>query len=220
MPKILNYNSFCENLDEITSLKTVGKKKFHPNGLFSEQIFGPIRNYTCQCGVYYGVSKAGGKCKECGVDIINSDSRRKRFARITLPIPVVNPLFLDLLIDLGGTSLKRALYDLMEKDKSLLYKDGEDFVVTLNHEQIPSGQRTWEKAEAIYELINNIADMMKDEIIEWKIVKNNIDNLLIDKIIVLPPDLRPTSKRSGDSKQLMDKINRYYIQILTKKEAM
>ncbi len=220
MPNILSYNSFCENLDEITSLKTVGKKKFHPKGLFSEQIFGPVRNYTCQCGVYYGVSKAGGKCKECEVDIINSDSRRKRFAKITLPIPVVNPLFLDLLIDLGGTSLKRALHDLMEKDKSLLYIDGEDFIVTLDATQVPSGSQTWEKTEAIYELVKNIANLMQDEILEWKIVKDNIDNLLIDKIIVLPPDLRPTSKRSGDSKQLMDKINRYYIQILTKKEAM
>jgi len=220
MPNILSYNSFCENLDEITSLKTVGKKKFHPKGLFSEQIFGPVRNYTCQCGVYYGVSKSGGKCKECEVDIINSDSRRKRFAKITLPIPVVNPLFLDLLIDLGGTSLKRALHDLMEKDKSILYIDGEDFIVTLDATQVPSGSQTWEKAEAIYELVKNIANLMKDEILEWRIVTDNIDNLLIDKIIVLPPDLRPTSKRSGDSKQLMDKINRYYIQILTKKEAM
>ena len=219
MPKILNYDKFCEDLEEITSLKTMGKKKFHPKGLFSEQIFGPVRNYTCQCGTYYGVSKSGGKCKECEVDIINSDSRRKRFAKITLPIPVVNPLLFDLLVELGGAGLKKALYDLMEKDKSILYKDNDDYVVVLNAEQVPEGCRIWEKTEAIYKLINSISDDNKD-IPEWKIVKDNIDSLLITKVIVLPPDLRPTSKRSGEAKQLMDKINRYYIQILTKKEAM
>ena len=43
MPKILDYRSFCEDLPEVTSLKTIGKKKFHPDGLFSEQIFGPVK---------------------------------------------------------------------------------------------------------------------------------------------------------------------------------
>jgi len=28
MPKILNYENFCEELDEVTSLKTFGKKSF------------------------------------------------------------------------------------------------------------------------------------------------------------------------------------------------
>ena len=110
MPKILNYDTFCEELDEVTSLKTFGKRKFHPDGLFSEQIFGPIRNYTCQCGKYHGVSKVGGQCSECKVDIVNSDERRKRFAKITIPIDVVNPLFYDLLVDLAHSSFSSVQY--------------------------------------------------------------------------------------------------------------
>jgi len=221
MPKILDYEKFCENLDEVTSLKTFGKKKFHPQGLFSEQIFGPVRNYTCQCGIYHGVSKSGGKCSECGVDIINSDARRKRFAKITLPIPVINPLFYDLLADIGGKILKKAIDDLMRNDKSVLYADDNGFAVTLNEDQIPSDAEKWERAEAIRVLVEGYADMMLEEgITEWSLIKNNINNLLVDQIIVLPPDLRPTSKSSGETKQLMDKINRYYVQILTKKEIM
>jgi len=122
MPKILDYKKFCEDLDEVTSLKLMSKKKFHPQGLFSEQIFGPLKNYTCQCGKYYGVSKSGGKCGLCNVDIVNSDVRRKRFAKIVLPIPVVNPLFYDLVTDLGGKQFKSALDDLMRQEKSILYK--------------------------------------------------------------------------------------------------
>jgi DNA-directed RNA polymerase subunit beta' len=221
MPKILDYEQFCENLDEVTSLKTFGKKKFHPDGLFSEQIFGPIRNYTCQCGIYHGVSKSGGKCEECGVSIINSDSRRKTFAKILLPIPVVNPLLYDLIVDVGGKNLKKAIDDLMKNDQSTLYEIDGELVVSLTPDTIPINAQKWERAEAIRVLIEHFAKVMIDEgVEEWKLILQKLDNLLIDKIIVLPPDLRPTSKSSGETKQLMDKINRYYVQILTKKEIM
>lgn len=221
MPKILNYESFCENLDEVTSLKIMGKKHYHPNGLFSEQIFGPIKNYTCQCGKYYGVSKAGGQCDFCKVDIVNSDERRKRFAKITLPIPVVNPLFYDLLVDLEGKNIKNALDDLMRQEKSLLYLEGLDLSVTVDPEQIPEKAQIWEKTDAIQKLVEVITqDGVEDGLEEWKMVEENLDSLLIRHVIVLPPDLRPSSPTGGKNKQLMDKINRYYVQILTKKEAM
>src|SRR5574340_431514 len=104
MPKFLNFNSFCENLPEVTSIKIMDKKKFHPEGLFSEQIFGPLNNYTCQCGIYYGSSKEGYLCEECGVQVLNSDERRRKFAKIVLPIKVVNPLFQDMIEDLGDSN--------------------------------------------------------------------------------------------------------------------
>ncbi len=220
MPKILDYGQFCENLEEVTSLKTIGKRKFHPEGLFSEQIFGPVKNYTCQCGTYYGVSKSGGTCDICKVNIINSDARRTTFAKIKLPMKVVNPLFYDLLVDIGGKSLKVALDDLMRQEKSVLYMDQDEHIVTVNPERIPSGTPTWEKTEAIQKIVEDLANSLSEEgIQEWKMIKNNINNLFLSQIIVLPPDLRPTSKSTG-TRQLMDKINRYYVQILTKKEIM
>jgi DNA-directed RNA polymerase subunit beta' len=222
MPKILDYKNFCETLDEISSLKLISKKKFHPRGLFSEQIFGPIRNYTCQCGIYYGVSKAGGKCETCGVDIVNSDERRKRFAKITLPIPVVNPIMYDLICDLGGKEIKKSIDELMKNDKSSLVKTSDDeYFVKTEDTAIPETNQTWQKTEAIYEIIKFTAqDQVDSGNNEWKIILDNIENVLLSTVIVLPPDLRPTSKTMQESKQLMDKINRYYVQILTKKEIM
>jgi DNA-directed RNA polymerase subunit beta' len=221
MPKILDYDKFCENLEEVTSLKTFGKRKFSSKGLFSEQIFGPVRNYTCQCGIYHGVSKKGGKCSECNVDIVNSDERRKRFAKIILPLKVVNPLFYDLLVDIGGKNLKKMLDDLMKNDKSVLCITDEEYIISQDESTVPKGAKKYERVEAIEVLVKTIAeDMLSDGKEEWKIVIDNISNLLLDKIIVLPPDLRPTSKGAGESRQLMDKINRYYIQILTKKQIM
>jgi len=220
MPKILNYENFCENLPEITSLKVMAKKKFHPKGLFSEQIFGPIKNYTCQCGIYYGISKSGGKCKECGVDLINSSSRRKRFAKIILPMPVVNPIFYDLLVELGGKSVKDAVDELMRDEKSFLYLDGDEHVIGNDTTKLPPNTKIWEKTDAIYKMILDLATYLTGEgLTEWKLILDNIESLLIYSIIVLPPELRPTSKGS-EGKQLMDKINRYYVQILTKKEIM
>jgi len=222
MPKILSYRNFCENLDEVTSLKLIAKKKYHPEGLFSEQIFGPVKNYTCQCGTYYGPSnpKTGGKCDLCHVDIVNSDVRRTRFAKIILPIPVVNPLFYDLVVEIAGKTFKSALDDLMRNEKSFMYVDGTEHVVNYDETQRPRGVQIYEKTDAVYKLVFDVATQMAEEGIEdWKNVLLNIDSLLIHQVIVLPPDLRPAS-RGGGGKHLMDKINRYYVQILTKKELM
>jgi DNA-directed RNA polymerase subunit beta' len=220
MPTLLNYNNFCNDLEEVTSLKIFGKKKFHPDGLFSEQIFGPVKNYTCQCGTYYGLSKSGGKCSECNVDIVNSDERRKRFAKITLPIPVVNPLFYDLLCEVGGKVFKESIDKLMKNEKSLMFIHGEEHVFRNDISDIPKGTKVFERTDAIYKLVYDFSEKFaKEGIEEWEYIYKHIDNLLINYVIVLPPNLRPLSS-SGGGKHLMDKINRYYVQILTKKEIM
>jgi DNA-directed RNA polymerase subunit beta' len=220
MPALLNYNKFCDELEEVTSLKVFGKRKFHPHGLFSEQIFGPIKNYTCQCGTYFGLSKSGGTCDICKVDIVNSDERRKRFAKITLPIPVVNPLFYDLICELGGKTLKDAIDQLMKNEKSYMYIEDEDHIIRTDEVALPPGIITYERTDAIRKMVEDFSKNLSQEgFQEWQHVYKNIDSLLIYHIIVLPPDLRPSSS-SGGGKHLMDKINRYYTQILTKKEIM
>ena len=157
MPTLLDQNKFCENLKEVTSVNIISKRKFHPEGLFSEQIFGPLKNYTCQCGVYYGSSKSGGECKTCKVDIVNNNVRRQRFAKIVLPIPVVNPIFYDLLISIGGNNIKNMLDTLMKKDDVSLYKDGDDYVC-VEDKNVPEKAKKWEMIEAIHELIVGITN--------------------------------------------------------------
>lgn len=221
MPKLLDIASFCEDLKEITSSKIIDKRKFHPNGLFSEQIFGPVKNYTCQCGIYHGISRAGGTCKICDVDIVNSDIRRKRFAKIVLPVQIINPIMYDLVIDVAGNTLKTYLNKLMKNEKSVLYtKDGYYFVT--EEDKVPEGVQKWEKLEAIYELISNMANAFVEDNpnSRWNIIKENLDKLFIQHILVLPPDLRPAAKGIERNNQVVDKINRFYMQILTKKESM
>jgi len=219
MPSFLNLNEFCSNLPEITTEKIFLKKHFHPEGLYSEQIFGPLRNYTCQCGTYYGASKSGSTCTTCGVDIVSSNERRKRFAKITLPIPIVNPLFYDYLVYIGGKTIKSAIDQLMRDEKSFLYIDGEDYVVSSSAE-VKEKVNYFEKVDAIYKLVHGISKMMTEEgLHEWKLVYENIDSLLLSSIIVLPPELRPISSDSS-GKHLTDKINAFYTQILLRKKIM
>jgi DNA-directed RNA polymerase subunit beta' len=65
-----------------------------PGGLHCMRIFGPVKDYTCYCGLIKHNKKArGALCPECKVPIIESASRRERFGHITLATPVVHPLF-------------------------------------------------------------------------------------------------------------------------------
>ena len=222
MPKLLDIEAVCRDLPEITVSKIIDKKRFHPAGLFSEQIFGPVKNYTCQCNTYHGVNAEGNKCKECGVDIQNSNVRRKRLAKIILPIPIINPIMYDLIADISGNLLKSYLNKLMKSEKSILYTKDGYYYVTEDPDVIPENSQRWEKLEAIHELISNISEgfIQENPNSKWKIVKDNINKLFIQSILVLPPDLRPASKGVEKNNQIVDKINRFYTQILTKKESM
>lgn len=218
MPKLLDYEAVCEPLEEVTSIKIMDKKKFHPEGLFSEQIFGPLRNYTCQCGTYYGASKSGGVCNICNVAIVNSDERRRRFAKIILPIPVINPILFDIVSKLGGSSLKKIIDELMRSETTVLYEDGNSFKLAESSD-LPTDMRKWEGIEAIQHLVEEYSKDF-DEDSEWSVVSENIEKLFIRQVIVLPPDLRPAAKGIEKNNQIVDQINRYYMQILMKKHIM
>jgi len=221
LPSFLDIDKFVENLKEVSSTKIISKKKFYSKGLFSEQIFGPIKNYTCQCGIYYGASRSGGTCAVCGVDVVHSNERRRRFAKIILPFPIVNPIFYELLTSIGGSKVKGIIDCLMKDERSILVIRDKEWGVVTTESAIPKGAKALERLEAIYELVKGLSEMfIIDGINEWQMIRNNLHLLLINNIVVLPPDLRPASKNVGRDDQVVDQINRYYIQILTKKEIM
>ena len=220
MPKLLDMESFCRDLKEVTSIKVMDKRKFHPAGLFSEQIFGPVRNYTCQCGVYYGISKSGSVCDKCNIDIVNSSERRRRFAKIALPVKVVNPIMYDFVTNVCGTHIKNHIDILMKDEKSILCKDDKGYYITLNPEIKPDVIQTWEKTEAIYELVRNFSEENHEVDKRWKIIKDNLENLLIQHVVVLPPDLRPAARSVDKNNQEVDEINKKYNHIITKRESM
>lgn len=222
MSKLLDSHEFCRDLKEIKTSKLVNNRgKFIEDGLFSEQIFGPVKNYTCQCNIFHGKSKAGKVCKKCGVEIIGSGERRKRFAKIILPMDIVNPIFYDLVTTVGGMKIKSMIDTLMRNEKSILYKKENRFIVTTKEEEIPEKTEVFEKTEAIFHLVFETSKMKTDD--KWVFIRENINKLIIKEVLVLPCDLRPASKNANKKNKhshVVDQINDNYRRLLLKKESI
>jgi DNA-directed RNA polymerase beta' subunit len=56
---------------EVTKPETLNYRTQRPekDGLFSERIFGPTKDYECYCGKYKKVRYKGVTCEKCGVEV-------------------------------------------------------------------------------------------------------------------------------------------------------
>ncbi len=80
---------------EVTKPETINYRSYKPEkeGLFSERIFGPTKDWECFCGKYRGIRYKGIICDRCGVEITRKDVRRRRMGHIELAVPVVHIWF-------------------------------------------------------------------------------------------------------------------------------
>src|SRR5215831_8858966 len=104
---------------EVTKPETVNYRSLKPekDGLFSERIFGPVKDWECSCGKYKGIRFKGIVCDKCGVEVAHSRVRRERMGHIELASPVSHiwyfkgaPSRIGLLLDLSPRNLERILY--------------------------------------------------------------------------------------------------------------
>lgn len=104
---------------EVKKPETINYRTFKPerDGLFCSKIFGPIKDYECNCGKYKRMKHRGIVCEKCGVEVIQSKVRRERMGHITLASPVAHIWFLKCLpskignlLDLTLKDLERVLY--------------------------------------------------------------------------------------------------------------
>jgi DNA-directed RNA polymerase subunit beta' len=81
---------------EVTRPETINYRTHKPEkeGLFSEQIFGPLRDWSCACGKYKYVHEAGVICEKCGVALAPATVRRERMGHIELAASIVHPWYL------------------------------------------------------------------------------------------------------------------------------
>ncbi len=80
---------------EVLKPETINYRSYKPekDGLFCEKIFGPIKNWECNCGKYKGIRYRGIVCDRCGVEVTTKAVRRKRMGHITLAVPVIHIWF-------------------------------------------------------------------------------------------------------------------------------
>ena len=161
MVKLLDVKKFAEDLPEVKTSCIIYRNAFHPEGLFAEQIFGPLKNYTCQCGKYWG-KKETGKCNICGVDIVNNIERRRRYAKIKLPIPVVNPLFFDLFYRLLDPTSKKMFKYLMSDHTNKLLSSKDYIEIVKDNYVAQEGEEEYFLHDAIEKLFEIILEEMSN----------------------------------------------------------
>ena len=74
---------------EVKKPETINYRTFKPerDGLFCAKIFGPVKDYECNCGKYKRMKHRGVVCEKCGVEVIQSKVRRERLGHINLATP-------------------------------------------------------------------------------------------------------------------------------------
>ncbi len=81
---------------EVKKPETINYHSMKPEaeGLFCQQIFGPVKDYECACGKYKRIKFRGIVCERCGVEVGPSSVRRERMGHIKLAMPVAHTWFL------------------------------------------------------------------------------------------------------------------------------
>ena len=104
---------------EVRKPETINYRTFKPerDGLFCSVIFGPEKDYECQCGKYNSIRSKGIVCDKCGVEVTRSWVRREKMAHIDLACPVAHiwfvkslPSRIGLLLDIMLRDIERILY--------------------------------------------------------------------------------------------------------------
>ena len=104
---------------EVTKPETINYRSFKPekDGLFCEKIFGPVKNWECNCGKFKRIRYKGIICDRCGVEVTHSKVRRERMGHIELAVPVAHiwffknqPCIIGSMLDIDTKDLESVLY--------------------------------------------------------------------------------------------------------------
>ena len=104
---------------EVKKPETINYRTLKPerDGLFCEKIFGPTRDYECNCGKYKRLRYKGIICDRCGVEVTKSKVRRERMGHIELASPVSHiwyvkgiPSYIGLCLDMSPRDLEEVIY--------------------------------------------------------------------------------------------------------------
>ncbi|MCK5801333.1 MAG: DNA-directed RNA polymerase subunit beta' [Lentisphaeria bacterium] len=104
---------------EVKNPETINYRSFKPEkgGLFCERIFGPTRDWECNCGKFKRIKHKGIVCDRCGVEVTQSRVRRERMGHIELAVPVSHVWFfkcmpsrIGLMLDMTARAMEKVTY--------------------------------------------------------------------------------------------------------------
>jgi len=203
---------------EVTTPKALDNKTGRPfqGGLFCERIFGPTKDWECSCGKYKGVKYLTTVCDECGVEVTTASVRRERMGHIELAVPVINPLYLDHVCNVLSDILNLKVNEI----KSLIYYSNyiifkeynnkkmfsfikNNTVLFSRKEQINRENGPISGALAIQKLLEYYVS--SSEAIQYHLLPESV---IMKKVLVVPPSLRPNTPLNGYYRKVIQENNR------------
>ncbi len=208
---------------EVSSIKFFTGKysAIDENGLLSESIFGPVKDFQCKCGKLSLESCDGGKiCDRCNVLCGPSDLRLKTFGKISLVFPVIKSTKRKHFKKIVGTNHKHLL-DPRKADalaitsRYLIVSYAADELKVVDTIAPIGGYFTVPiRITGLYSFILSLRYV--SEILGLDIAKKLFDDkYIIDMVQVLPPDIRPVvkdPKKKGEFRYV--EINKHYISLI------
>lgn len=144
---------------EVKKMETINYRTLKPerDGLFCARIFGPQKDWECNCGKYRRMKHRGITCEKCGVEVIQSRVRRERMGHIKLVAPVCHIWFLK-----GVPSFLSIILDLPVKDlESIVYFDG---YIVINPGRSPFASKTILSVQDYESYVSENPDDLKFEV--------------------------------------------------------
>src|SRR6188474_2671326 len=197
---------------EVKKPETINYRTFKPerDGLFCAKIFGPVKDYECNCGKYKRMKHRGVVCEKCGVEVIQAKVRRERMGHISLATPVAHIWFLKSLPSRIGNLLDIPLKDL----EKVLYCEA---YIVIDPKQ--SGLLRAEMREVTSDAKRKkIAKRLK--VVEaFRESENKPDWMMLTVIPVIPPDLRPLVPLDGGRFATSD-LNDLYRRVINRNNRL
>jgi len=179
---------------EVTKPETINYRTQKPEreGLFSEAIFGPTKDWECYCGKYKRIRYKGIICDRCGVEVTRSIVRRERMGHIKLAAPVAHIWFLRGVPSKVATVLGVSLPEL----ERVIYFAS--YIVTAVNEDLKAEAMKRIEAEFKSKLKNAKNETEEETLKELKDrEKNNLKNMQKYQIIS-ELDFRDLSTKYGE----------------------
>src|SRR5258705_116241 len=188
---------------EVTKPETINYRSFKPekDGLFCEKIFGPVKDWECNCGKYKRIRYRGVVCDRCGVEVTQAKVRRERLGHIQLAVPVSHIWFFKGVPSRIGHLLNMSIRDL---ERILYY---ESYVV------IEPGNTGFKKREIISEdQYNEVMDEQPDSGLRSRMGAEAIRDLLAElDLEELSTELRAQAKMETSVQRKKELLKRLRI---------
>jgi DNA-directed RNA polymerase subunit beta' len=219
-----------------------------PGGLLCEKIFGPAHAGLCGCGTFHSNWREKGVvCPECGVELVSPSERRKRFGHIDLAVPVVHPWYRSHIATLLGIP-PRKLALLIACDCYMVVRAGKSdwkygTIITVREYLAYRLQQPRDRSfialtggKLIRKLLRGIdldaliitlcgktpSRRVNARLLEARLLfeaETRPEAMVLQNILVLPPDLRPVLVFDGGRVAMSD-LNELYARVIIRNNRL